>query len=804
MKLSRIFALLSILGLMLFAGTTAAHAAPAGPTLLGPANGASVTEPFTVSWSAVTDPSGILAYNWEVSPSSSMTPVINNGSTMGPTQGSISGLPNGTYFWHVDAVSNSFVTGAWSATRSFTVTGANANAPGSPTLNPIPFGAAFHPLETFPFSWTAVPGAVSYTVDAAPDPNFTLLNEIHSNNITDTSYGLDMGQSLKQGTWYLRVSAVNANGIYSQPSNVRTFVLSWNAPLPPPPTLQSPINGATVALPVTLNWTNVPNPQNAGYTYEVATDPQFKNIEDFYNQNTANNVVETNLSPGTKYWRVLAAQGDNTPNTPAQTAWSTTGTFVVGSKPAAATPSVTIASPFSGDTETVTIQLTTVAPAGGAVVTLTSSNPAAAPVPATFTMPAGMAFGTFNLQLGQVTAATPVTLTESVNGTSASVSQTVQPPSLQTLWVSTPVTGGSLTGGIIYLNGSAPAGGAVVHLTSSNPTLVPLPATVTVPAGNPTLSFNFSTNSAAVTTPVTLTVSWNGGSQTATLTVTATPPQAPASLTLNPASTTAGTGSTGTVTLATPASSDTAVALSSGIPGIASVPPSVVVPAGSTSATFSISTFAIPAATTVTLSASAGGVTKSADLTVLPSGAAALTSLSVNPASVPGGTSVTGTVTLNAPAPTGGALLTLTSGNGAVVTVPTGVTIPAGSSSATFTVTTTATSATTPVTLTAAYGGITQSATLTVTGAPAPTTDKVAVTLSEYVVSKQTLNAQATSTSASATLKVYVTSTGTLIGALTNVGGGKYQGQFSQSVNPQNITVKSSLGGSASLAVTSK
>ena len=803
MKLSRIVALLLLLGLSLAAGTHTAAAAPAGPTLLGPANGASVTEPFTVSWSAVTDPSGILAYNWEVSPSSSMTPVIKNGSTMGPTQDSVSGLPNGTYFWHADAVSNSFVTGAWSATRSFTVTGANANAPASPTLNPIPFGAAFHPLESFPFSWTAVPGAVSYTVDAAPDPNFPLLKEIHSNNITDTSYGLDMGQSLQQGTWYLRVSAVNANGVSSQPSNVRTFVLSWNAPLPPPPTLLSPANGATVALPVTLSWTDVPNPQNGGYTYEVATDPQFKNIEDSYNQNTANNVTETNLSPGTKYWHVRAEQGDNTPTTPALTAWSATGTFVVGSNPAAATPSVTIASPFSGDTETVTIQLTTVAPAGGAVVTLTSSNPAAAPVPATFNMPAGMAFGTFNLQLGQVTAPTPVTLTESVNGTSASVSQTVQPPSLKTFSLFSPITGGSNTGGVIYLNGEAPAGGAVVHLSSSNPALVPLPATVTVAAGLPTLSLTIPTNPATTDTPVTVTASWNGVTTSVPLTVTATPAQAPSAVTLNPTSTTGTNGSTGTVTLAAPTSTDTSIALASGIPGIASVPASVVVPAGSTSATFPISTVAVSTTTTVTITASAGGVTKSADLTVLAPAGASLSALTVSPASVAGGASATGTATLNAPAPSGGALVTLSSNN-SVATVPTGITIPAGSTSATFTVTTTTTSASTPVTLSGTFGGTTQTATLTVTGAPPTPADKVAVTLAEYVVSKQTLNVQATSTSTSAILKAYVTSTGALIGTLTNVGGGKYQGQLSQSANPQNVTVKSSLGGSAGLAVTPK
>ena len=55
-----------------------------------------------------------------------------------------------------------------------------------------------------------------------------------------------------------------------------------------------------------------------------------------------------------------------------------------------------------------------------------------------------------------------------------------------------------------------------------------------------------------------------------------------------------------------------------------------------------------------------------------------------------------------------------------------------------------------------------------------------------------------------ATLRAYVTSTGALIGTLKNNGGGKYRGQFTWPSNPQNITVKSSLGGSASKAVATK
>jgi hypothetical protein len=96
--------------------------------------------------------------------------------------------------------------------------------------------------------------------------------------------------------------------------------------------------------------------------------------------------------------------------------------------------------------------------------------------------------------------------------------------------------------------------------------------------------------------------------------------------------------------------------------------------------------------------------------------AIALTSLSLSPSAVIGASSSTGTVTLSAPAPTGGAVVTLTSNNTTVAQVPPNVTVTAGSLSATFTVTTSSVANTTAVTISGTYpSGTTQSATLTVT-----------------------------------------------------------------------------------------
>ena len=122
--------------------------------------------PFTISWSAVTDPAGIIAYNWQVSTTSTFASVQRLNSTSGATQDVMSGLAAGTYFWHVQAVNGAFVSGAWSAVRSFTVTGVAPGALAAPVLGPTKGYTTFHPLESVTFNWSAVPGATTYVLDA--------------------------------------------------------------------------------------------------------------------------------------------------------------------------------------------------------------------------------------------------------------------------------------------------------------------------------------------------------------------------------------------------------------------------------------------------------------------------------------------------------------------------------------------------------------------------------------------------------------------------------------------------------------
>lgn len=107
---------------------------------------------------------------------------------------------------------------------------------------------------------------------------------------------------------------------------------------------------------------------------------------------------------------------------------------------------------------------------------------------------------------------------------------------------------------------------------------------------------------------------------------------------------------------------------------------------------------------------------------------AVLSSLLFNPASVVGGTSSTGIVTLTAAAPAGGALVTLLN-NSLGASVPASVTVPQGATTATFSVSTTPVGANTTATVTGSYNGLSRAGTLTITATAPPPPAGVTLTV---------------------------------------------------------------------------
>ncbi len=184
--------------------------------------------------------------------------------------------------------------------------------------------------------------------------------------------------------------------------------------------------------------------------------------------------------------------------------------------------------------------------------------------------------------------------------------------------------------------------------------------------------------------------------------------------TLSQQSVAGGQSLTGTVVLASPAGSGgVVVALSTNHSNIVGVPTSITVPSGQRQTSFTITTQRVGSPTSVQITATVNGRSRSASLTITPS--LRLRSITINPPSVLGGNSATGTVELTEPAPAGGVVVSLNhSVSGASVNMPNSVTIPQGQTRATFTIQTQPVSRPATLTVSSNLNGSQAQATLTI------------------------------------------------------------------------------------------
>ena len=184
----------------------------------------------------------------------------------------------------------------------------------------------------------------------------------------------------------------------------------------------------------------------------------------------------------------------------------------------------------------------------------------------------------------------------------------------------------------VLLPSAAPSGGATVALSSSDPGRASVPASVVVPAGSTEATFPINVNgNVTVTTNVTIGANRSGTAASAVLKV------APPKLGLIQLRSSAVTGGTAVnnndVALTGYASADIVVPLASSVPSALSVPQSVAVPTGASMANFNLQTYPVASQTSVKVSASAGGVTKGAYITVKPGGTTVV-AVSVSPKTV--------------------------------------------------------------------------------------------------------------------------------------------------------------------------
>jgi hypothetical protein len=362
----------------------------------------------------------------------------------------------------------------------------------------------------------------------------------------------------------------------------------------------------------------------------------------------------------------------------------------------------------TGGTTVANNKVTLTGPAGpaGVTVLLSSSDPSIAAVPASISVAAGTAVSpVFNITTSAVAAATPVTITADLNGTVRSVVLTVNPVSITsvTLASSSNPGGVTLTGNRVNLSGPAPASGFTVTLGTSDSSVATVPNTITITAGATQGTFAITTFSVAASTPVTITATANGITRSTSLTVT---PVALISLTLGSSSAVGGTAVTGNrVTLNGPAGPNGLTVVVTTSDSNVATAADVTIPAGATQATFAIGTSYVSSASTVTITATYNGISRSANLTVNP---VSLLSVTLPSGSTVGGVQVTGTATLSGFAPPAGITVVLGTSDSSLATVPASVSIAGGAKQATFPITTYNVTATTPVTILGTYSGVTR------------------------------------------------------------------------------------------------
>jgi hypothetical protein len=179
------------------------------------------------------------------------------------------------------------------------------------------------------------------------------------------------------------------------------------------------------------------------------------------------------------------------------------------------------------------------------------------------------------------------------------------------------------------------------------------------------------------------------------------------SISVGPGTITGGATSTvctATLTAAAP-NKGASISVTSSNPSVIS-PVTINIPAGQTSAAVQLTTFAVQSNTTVTMTGSYGGSSATSSVNVLTP-VLSIVVCNPNPVMAQAGVE-TISVQLNANAPSGGSVVSLTSSSPAVP-VPSTVTIPAGASSTQFTVTPSQVSVSTTVQITASVYGSTAS-----------------------------------------------------------------------------------------------
>ncbi len=302
------------------------------------------------------------------------------------------------------------------------------------------------------------------------------------------------------------------------------------------------------------------------------------------------------------------------------------------------------------------------------VVSFAASPAGLVSVPASVTVPAAQTSAVVpvaSLALGQAG------ITATLNGSSASAVIDVVPPPAQLVAVEPPtyaMTVGATSSFTVRIN-AAQLTNTEIALSTDNPAVLQLPASVTVAQGQTSATF---TATALATGGAIITAAFNDVQKTVAVQIAQ---QAVAIVSLVPSPLPLQQAATGslTATLNAAQATDTAIALANSAPGIVQVPATVTVPAGATAAAVTVTALAAGAAR---VTASVNSTTASAAIEVaapLPVVTAITPATLALPKGAPGVLRVT-----VSRAPNVATTVTLASGNPSFASVPATVNVAAG------------------------------------------------------------------------------------------------------------------------------
>jgi len=250
-------------------------------------------------------------------------------------------------------------------------------------------------------------------------------------------------------------------------------------------------------------------------------------------------------------------------------------------------------------------------------VMLVPDDPSNLLVPASVTVPANTNAATFNVitNPGFADPQKTITVNATFNGIDLTASTVLSPVLLKSITTSaTSLIGGATAQMTITLNQATPSGGLLISLTSSDGAAVPV-MNQPVPGGVRSFTFPVSAvaNFAGPAKIVTISASLHGKTVSRNLTIK---PLLLTGLSLSPTNVKGGAVNPSlVVTLSAPAAIDTAVSLVSD-DACASVPATVVVPAGLQTATVTVTTHRVTVKTVAHVSASLNGSTVTKPLAV--------------------------------------------------------------------------------------------------------------------------------------------------------------------------------------------